>query len=214
MKDLICFALGLFLSGCGSHPTAIAHTDGGLDAAAETGKTYRWNFDGPTLPEKFFVVLGNWDISSNSLLRQSGRFQKDDFPRIIVKDLTFSNVRVKARCRPESGEIDQACGLMFRAKDSSNYYMTRANALENNVRLYRIVNDKRETLGSHDISVKKGEWHSIEVRAVADELRVMFNGTNVLSAKDPTFSKGKVGFWTKADSVTDFDDLEAEAIAP
>jgi len=202
-------------------PTPTHRTTGGQEVPAEAGLTYRWTFDDVavgSLPVNFINVLGDWKAvaegsapSTPNVMRQSGRFGGPDFPRVVIEDLTFNDLTLRVRCRPESGEIDQACGLMFRLKDSDNYYITRANALEGNVRLYRVVNGNRQQFASADTEVTSGQWHTLEVRARGPELSVSWDGRGVISASDSKFERGKIGLWTKADSVTAFDDLEATA---
>jgi hypothetical protein len=128
-----------------------------------------------------------------------------------MKDLSFTDLSVKVRCKPESGSTDQACGLIFRARDSDNYYIARANALENNVRLYRVVGRDRQQFGSADTQVKAGEWHTLEATARGAALTIRWDGAEVITQTDSTFASGKIGLWTKADSITSFDDLEARA---
>ena len=142
-------------------------------------------------------------------MRQLGSFGDPDFPRIIVEDLTFADLTVRVRCKPERGGTDRACGLMFRLKDSDDYYVTRANALEANVRLYRVVHGDRQQFASADLPVTSGEWHTLEAHARGSSLTVKWDDKQVISATDDTFQRGKIGLWTKADSVTAFDDLEA-----
>ena len=208
--------LALWLA-CGVQPGTVA----GDGTAAEPGRTYRWTFDEPrsdALPENLVGVLGNWKIESEpsapsapNVLRQTGSFESPDFPRVIVWDLTFTDLALRVRCRPEAGRTDQACGLLFRAKASDAYYVARANALEGNVRLYEVVGGRREQLASSDLDVTSGEWHTLEVEARGTSLSVSWDGREVISATDATFDTGKIGLWTKADSVTAFDDLEARA---
>jgi hypothetical protein len=186
---------------------------------AEAGKTYRWTFDDVApgaLPADFINVLGEWGVAAEStatsaphVLRQSGHYGNPDFPRVIVKSLTFADLTVRVRCRPESGGTDQACGLIFRLKDSDNYYVTRANALEGNVNLYRSVNADRQQFAGASATVTGNQWHTLKATARGNRIVVSWDGVPVIDATDATFAKGKIGIWTKADSVTAFDDLEA-----
>jgi hypothetical protein len=220
MKARIVRVLALLIGAC-AKPTPTRFTTGGDDVAAEPARTYRWSFDDTivgSLPADHVSVLGDWAVendptapSAPNVLRQTGAFKNPDFPRVFVKGLTFTDLTLRVRCRAEKGDIDRACGLVFRAKDSDNYYLTRANALEDNVRLYRIVHGDRQELASADLKVTSGEWHTLEVTARGSKLEVSWDGRMVLEAQDTTFAKGKIGLWTKADSVTAFDDLEAVA---
>jgi hypothetical protein len=220
MTARLLLAVALSTGAC-AKPTPTRFTAGGDEVSAEAGHTYRWSFEeaaGGSLPSDFISILGDWTTESDStapsppnVLRQTGAFKSPDFPRVIVKSLTFTDVTVRVRCRPEKGETDRACGIVFRAKDSDNYYLTRANALEDNVRLYRVVNGDRQEFASADLAVTAGQWHTLEVTARGTKLGVSWDGRPVLDASDATFTNGKIGLWTKADSVTAFDDLEAVA---
>jgi hypothetical protein len=201
------------LAGCSS-PTRF--TDGGPEMAPEPGKTYRVSFDeGSGFPDAMSNVLGDWSRAAEAsapsppnVLRQTGEYHNADFPRVLLNHLTFTNSTVRVRCRPESGETDRACGLLFRARDSDNYLLTRANALEGNVRFYRVVGGSRMQLASANRKVTSGAWHTLEAEARGEDVVIRWDGEEVLRSRDATFARGKVGLWTKADSVTAFDDLE------
>ena len=218
MKARILRVMALLAGAC-TKPTPTRFTTGGDELPAEPARTYRWSFDDAAagaLPADYISVLGDWTVASEptapsppNVLRQTGAYKNPDFPRVLVKGLTFTDLTLRVRCRPEKGDIDRACGLMFRATDSDNYYLTRANALEDNVRLYRVVNGDRKEFAGADLKVTSGEWHTLEVTAQGNKLEVSWDGRMVIQASDTTFAKGKVGLWTKADSVTAFDDLEA-----
>jgi hypothetical protein len=131
------------------------------------------------------------------------------FPIALHATARAANVEVTARFKPISGKVDQAGGLVVRYRDPNNYYVARANALENNVRFYRVVQGKREQLATADVKVAPGEWHRLAVRAEGDRFTVSFNGKVLYGTSDQTFgAAGKVGLWTKADSVTHFDTLD------
>jgi len=120
----------------------------------------------------------------------------------------MKDLRVSVRCRPDSGKVDQGCGVIFRVKDADNYYVARANALEDNVRLYHVVKGKRRQFGGWNGKVASGVWHELAAEAKGDHFTVFFNGKKVIDEHDSTFpDAGKFGVWTKADSVIFFDDL-------
>src|SRR5262249_34145067 len=111
---------------------------------------------------------------------------------------------------PVSGKVDQGCGLVFRLRDTDNYYVARANALEDNVRLYHVVQGSRRQFAGWNGKVASGQWHELVVLAAGDAFQVLFGGTKVIDAHDQTFTDGgKFGLWTKADSLILFDDLTA-----
>lgn len=120
----------------------------------------------------------------------------------------MKDLRLSVKCKPVSGNVDQGCGLVFRLKDADNYYITRANALESNVRLYHVVKGRRVQFAGWNGEVKSGVWHDLAVEAKGDHFEVLFDGKKVIDAHDATFTNaGKFGLWTKADSVIYFDDL-------
>jgi hypothetical protein len=206
-------AIAILAAAACAQETPTKFTDGGEDMPAVPGVLESWTFDDEaqgTLPGDFAEVLGDWRVEQGEL-HQRGEYGGPDFPRVILRHLTYADATVRVRCFLESGETDQACGLMFRVVDSENYLLTRANALEDNVRLYRIVDGNRQQFASASLEVTSRAWHELEVTMDGAELRVAWNGTEVLSASDATFTNGKVGLWTKADAITRFDDLEAMA---
>lgn len=129
------------------------------------------------------------------------------FPLLILDGVSYKDAMAFVKFRAISGDVDQAGGLVFRYKDSKNYYVLRANAKENNVRLYKVVNGSREQIGGKDLKVKSNEWHLLKVIYKGDKMQCFFNNAKVIEATDDTFDSGSVGLWTKADSYTFFDDL-------
>ena len=130
------------------------------------------------------------------------------FPLAIVKDGTYRDVMLTVRARPISGTVDQGFGLVWRYKDANNYYLTRCNADEDNCTIYHVVDGHRRAFANKGIKVPTNAWHTLKMEAKGDHFTVWFNGTQVLDVHDATFKDaGKVGLWTKADSVIYFDDL-------
>ena len=127
----------------------------------------------------------------------------------ILEDQKFDDLDVTVRFRPVSGKEDASGGIIFRAKDGRNYLLVRANSLENNFRLYAIVKGKRSTIASARVTEPAlGEWHRIRVVAKGTKIQAYLDDTLLLDHEDKTFTGGWVGLWTKADSVTEFADLE------
>lgn len=163
--------------------------------------------------------LGQWVVttqpdatSGTNVLAQVDPDPTDfRFPIAVVDELLLTDLRLSVRCKPVSGNVDQACGLVFRYQDENNYYVTRANALEQNIRLYHVVKGKRQQFASWNGSVTGGTWHELGVEAKGDYFTVSWDGQRVIDAHDQTLSRpGTVGLWTKADSITYFDDLRVE----
>lgn len=128
------------------------------------------------------------------------------FPVAVYDAVTATDVDLSVQFKAISGKGDQGAGLVWRYRDPNNYYVTRCNALEDNCTIYRVVNGRRQEFLNHHIKVVSNVWHLLKVEATADRFVVTFDGTKVLEAKDGTFKDaGKVGLWTKADSVIAFD---------
>jgi hypothetical protein len=132
------------------------------------------------------------------------------FPLAVADEPTLKDLRLEVRCKPVSGKTDEACGLVFRFRDRDNYYVARANALEDNVNLYQVVNGRRRQIEGWRGKVEPNAWHALAVEARGDRIQVFWEGHPVIDARDATFQDaGKVGVWTKADSVTYFGALTA-----
>ncbi len=129
------------------------------------------------------------------------------FPLLVVDGVSYKDFMAFVRIRAEGGKVDQAGGLVFRYKDNNNYYVLRANALENNVRLYAVVNGDRRQIGGKDLTVTPKEWHLLKVICKADKIQCFFENTKIFVVSDDTFDSGSIGLWTKSDSNTLFDDL-------
>ena len=99
-------------------------------------------------------------------------------------------------------------GLIWRAADDRNYYLARANPLEQNIRAYRVVKGVRHLLGNFDEIIPVHKWHTFRVVAQGQRFEVFFEGHTVLKLSDKTFGNGRIGLWTKSDAVTYFDDLQ------
>ena len=151
--------------------------------------------------------------SPGNVLRQSG---VADYPMCVLTNTAILDGFVEMRFKPLSGAKDQAGGVVWRYRDASNYYIARANALENNVVLYKVENGKRTALdivgrtGGYGVkaTVPKEQWSRLRVEFAGTRHKVLFNGTLLFEVEDRTFTQaGAVGLWTKADSVTLFDDF-------
>lgn len=174
------------------------------------------------LPAEFESLLtgggpeGRWEVvedataeGGKALAQLSDDQTNNRFPMAVHSTYSASELEVSTRFKAISGSVDQAGGVVLRLIDANNYYIARANGLEPNVRFYRVVNGQRQELASAEAQVIAGEWHSLAVRAEGNQFTVVFDGVEVISTTDDTFpSAGKVGFWTKADSVTHFESLQ------
>lgn len=138
------------------------------------------------------------------------------FPLCIVEGRAFAalgNVDVSVRLRPVMGKVDQAGGIAIRLKDPNNYYVVRANALENNVRLYAVIDGDRRQFAGKSVVVTPAQWHTLRLRAVGDRFTVYFDNALLFEATDRRLTEpGQVALWTKADSLTEFVDLTIEGL--
>ena len=143
--------------------------------------------------------------SKPNVLKQSG---SATYPVCIKDDTTIRDGFVEVKFKPVSGKEDQAGGVLWRARDVNNYYVARANALEDNVTIYHTVNGRRTEKKRTDMKVTPNQWHTLRVEFQANHFTVTLDGKKALDWDDDTFKDaGKVGVWTKADSVTLFDDF-------
>ena len=143
------------------------------------------------------------------VLKQSGQAT---YPLLLKDDTNFKDGFVEIKFKAIAGSEDRAAGLVWRARDANNYYVVRANALEDNVVLYKTVNGARSALdivgrAAYGVGVRfTNQWHRVDFRG--SRFRVLYNGKQLFEVEDSTFSDaGKVGLWTKADSVTLFDEI-------
>lgn len=162
---------------------------------------------------KWTVVQDETAPSKPNVLKQSG---VATFPVCLKDNTNLKDGFVEVKFKPVSGKEDQAGGLIWRAKDSNNYYVFRANANEDNVVLYKTVNGKRSSLpivgrsGGYGVKEKvaSGQWHTLRIEFAGSRFRAFLDGKQVFDVEDATFGEpGRVGVWTKADSVTLFDDF-------
>jgi hypothetical protein len=130
------------------------------------------------------------------------------FPLAVYDAVAARNVDVVVRFKPVDGAVDQAGGIAVRLASPDDYYVVRANALEDNVRFYRVVSGSRQQIQGVNTKVAANQWHMLGLRAEGDRFAVSFDGKPLFTAQDSTFvSPGKVALWTKADSITHFDTI-------
>ena len=154
---------------------------------------------------KWAVVADDSAPSKPNALKQSG---EATYPVCIKDDTSLKDGFVEVKFKPISGKEDQAGGVIWRCKDANNYYVSRANALEDNVTIYHTVKGKRTEKKRINTKVASNQWHTLRVDFKDDYFIVPFDGKKAFTWKDDTFKDaGKVGVWTKADSATLFDDF-------
>jgi hypothetical protein len=179
------------------------------DAVGAPPKGWTLTMTGRGTP-KWTVERDDTAPSKGQVLKQSGTAT---YPLAFKDGTSIKDGFVEVKFKPLSGTEDRAAGLVWRAKDANNYYVVRANALEDNVVLYKTVNGARSSLdivgrkGGYGVkvAVPASQWHTLRVEYVARRFKVIFNGQPVFEVEDATFTgPGMVGLWTKADSVTAF----------
>ena len=195
----------------------------GLSFAVPFGQSTTINFDtdDPGKPPQGFAFAltgqgrpGVWlvrkdDPAHGNVLVQTDADPTDNrFPVAVNLAFTGRDVDLTVRFKPVSGKGDQGAGLVWRYRDQNNYYIARCNALEDTCTIYRVVSGRREAFSSQNVKVASNTWHTLRVSAGGDQFVVTYDGKQVLDAKDGTFKDaGKVGLWTKADSIIYFDDF-------
>ncbi len=168
---------------------------------------------GPGAPGQWKVVEDNGAAGGNAVAQVSADRTDGRFPLLVRVPTGSANVQVRTRFKAVSGKVDQAGGLAVRLVDSNNYYVVRANALEGNVRFYKVVGGKRQQLAGANLPVAQNEWHELTLRAQGDRFTISFDGKELFATTDRTLrSPGKVALWTKADSITRFDRLEIKIL--
>ncbi len=194
-----------------------------LRAQGVTGSIDLSRFAVGPLPPEFLTswrtgkgAIGDWRVVEDASASQGkaiAQLSADPtdyrFPLAVYEPLPAQDVEASVRFKAISGKVDRAGGLAVRLTDADNYYVVRANALEDNVRLYRVVKGDRQQIASASVKVSSGAWHTLTLRAEGDRLSASFDGKPLFTHSDRTFAGlGKVALWTKADSVTRFDRLE------
>jgi hypothetical protein len=166
---------------------------------------------------------GKWVIQQdgdNKVLAQTDADSTGSrFPVAVLADVKAADVDLSVRVKPVSDRVDQAAGLVWRYQDADNYYLVRANALEGNVVVYKVQGGRRTDLPvkgegrtyGKKTTVPAGQWSTLRIVAAGPRIEVYFNNTKLYEVEDATFGQaGQVGVWTKADSVTQFDDITVE----
>jgi len=161
-----------------------------------------------------WTVAADATASGGRAIEQTSTDRTDyRFPLAIYQKISAQNVDLTVHFKAVAGKVDQAGGIAVRLSDADNYYVVRANALEDNVRFYRVVKGRREQLEGVNTKVTANEWHQLGLRTEGDRFTVTFDGKQLFTATDRTFAgAGKVALWTKADSVTRFDRIEIKTL--
>ena len=203
--------------------TAIPVVGFSLDSATRV-----WTFDDDppeSLPPEFQVgtlfdgrPAGEWKILQTEMANNGthvlgqlmGKGAEHAYKVVLVQGTTATDLDLRVSFLPISGKADMGGGLIWRAADDRNYYLARANPLEQNIRAYRIVNGIRHLLQNFDQTITLKQWHTLRVTHQGCRVIIFYDDKQVLDLCDKTFHDGMIGLWTKSDAVTYFDDLQLQ----
>jgi hypothetical protein len=185
-----------------------------------------WTFDNDapgTLPGEFVVgtlfdgrEAGDWKVVQkndapsppNVIGQVIGKGAEHAYKVVLVEGSKSSDLELEVSLLAVDGKADMGGGLIWHAADDRNYYLTRANPLEQNIRIYRVVKGVRHLLNNFDHIIDVRQWHQLRVTMAGCQVQVFFDKTKVFDLCDKTFSEGRIGLWTKSDATTYFDDLK------
>jgi len=200
--------------------------------ALESAKSapHMWTFDNEppkTLPSEFKIgtlfdgrPAGEWKVLQTDRAKSPshvlGQFMakgaEHAYKNVLIDGTKSSDIELEVSFLPIDGKADMGGGLIWRATDDRNYYLIRANPLEQNVRIYRVVKGVRQMLRNFDQIIDVRQWHTLRVITNECRVQVYFDEQQVFDLCDETFSTGLVGLWTKSDAVTYFDDLNLRIV--
>jgi len=199
-------------------------------AIAQRSSDHAWSFDlDPvgTLPKGFIIgtlfdgrPAGDWRIMElkeapslpHVFAQRMNTGAEHAYKTVFVEDVTGADLDLQVSFLAVGGKGDMGGGLIWRAADDRNYYLARANPLEQNIRAYRVVKGVRHLLMNFDQVIPVRKWHRLRAVAQGQRLEVFFDGRTVLKLSDKTFTNGRIGLWTKSDAVTYFDDLQLHSL--
>jgi len=196
------------LSQSAATVVAIAKMDLGASPAG-----FEFALTGRGGPIKWRVVTDDTAEGGRAIEQSSTDTTDYRFPLAIYNAIAAKNVDVSVSFRPVAGRVDRAAGIAVRVSNADNYYVVRANALEDNVRFYRVVKGSRQQIGGVDIKVTTDEWHTLRLKAEGDTFAIGFDGKTLFTVTDRTFANaGKIALWTKSDSVTRFSQIAIDVL--
>jgi hypothetical protein len=190
--------------------------------------THMWTFDDDppnTLPDEFRVgtlfdgrPAGEWKVIQTDqakspphvLAQLMGKGAEHAYKTLLINGIKASDLEIQVSLLPIEGKADMGGGLIWRAADDRNYYLARANPLEQNIRIYRVVKGVRHMLKNFDHVIDIRQWHTLRVITKGCQVQVFFDEKPVFDLCDQTFATGQIGLWTKSDAITYFDDLKLQ----
>ncbi len=220
-------SLSATFSRCWVILTALAVVS--VSASAEDSiRTWNFDADRPGIFPKDFAVgtlvdgrpAGEWKVlqtdrakSPPQVLGQlMGKGSEHAYKVVLIDGTISSDLDLQVSFLPIEGKADMGGGLIWRAADDRNYYLTRANPLEQNVLIYRVVKGIRHLLQNFDQTIHLNQWHTLHVVNRGCQIQVLYDEKPVFDLCDQTFTTGRIGLWTKSDAVTYFDDLKLQIL--
>ncbi|MEP6889387.1 MAG: hypothetical protein ABI955_01675 [Nitrospirota bacterium] len=204
---------------------------GAVAAQAETAAhAPAWNFDREqpgTLPSEFSIgtlfdgrAAGEWQVLATErakspphvLAQLMAKGAEHAYKITLIKGIVASDLNLQVSFLPIQGQADMGGGLIWRAADDRNYYLARANPLEQNIRVYRVENGIRHLLENFNQTIDVRQWHTLQVTHQGCHVNIFFDGRQVLDLCEKTFQTGMIGLWTKSDAVTYFDNLQFQQL--
>ncbi len=202
-----------------------------MSAQAETASSApAWDFDREqpgTLPSEFSIgtlfdgrPAGDWQVLATDrakspphvLAQLMAKGAEHAYKVTLVKGTVASDLTLQVSFLPIQGNADMGGGLIWRATDDRNYYLARANPLEQNIRVYRVVKGVRHMLENFDQTIDVRQWHTLRVTHQGCRVNIFYDDKQVFDLCDKTFHDGMIGLWTKSDAVTYFDDLQLQHV--
>jgi hypothetical protein len=202
---------------------------GTMSAHAESASPMQeWSFDHEqpgVLPNQFSIgtlfdgrPAGDWQVlateraksSPHVLAQLMAKGAEHAYKVLLIKEVIASDLNLQVSFLPIQGQADMGGGLIWRASDDRNYYLARANPLEQHIRVYRIVNGIRHLLQNFDQTIDVRQWHTLRVTHQGCRVDIFYDDKQVLDLCEKTFHAGMIGLWTKSDAVTYFDDLQLQ----
>ncbi len=204
---------------------------GTMAPQAETASpAQRWDFDrepSGVLSSEFSIgtlfdgrPAGDWQVLATDrakspphvLAQVMAKGAEHAYKVVLVKGAAASDLNLQVSFLPIQGQADMAGGLIWRAADDRNYYLARANPLEQNIRVYRVVKGIRHLLQNFDQTIDVKQWHTLRVTHQGCRMNIFYDDKQVFDLCDKTFHAGTIGLWTKSDAVTYFDDLQLQPL--
>jgi len=204
---------------------------GAVFAQAETvSPPSAWNFDREQpgiLPSEFLIgtlfdgrPAGDWQVLATDraksppyvLAQLMAKGAEHAYKVALIKEVIASDLNLEVSFLPIQGQADMGGGLIWRAADDRNYYLARANPLEQNIRVYRVVKGIRHLLQNFDQTIHVKQWHTLRVTHQGCRVNIFYDDKQVFDLCDKTFHAGMIGLWTKSDAVTYFDDLRLQHV--